>query len=204
MDDSLNNPGEQDPDVLDLLAKAGPPPEEATQALLFSPRRQEVLRSFKKWNEHWRANLDNSYYFRRDVADEVFDFRGVKCSIVKNAQWLEAIDTRNWSKHELYGYNGYALFQEVPYLFDGMTGSREEEEAFAREIIAYGGIDLTHLDDHGWLCSFITGHEWGRDNQGRSNRVWMKEQIVSMVMSVKKQSTRLKLGELRLQLGEET
>jgi hypothetical protein len=32
----------------------------------------------------------------------------------------------------------------------------------------------------------------------------MKEQIVSMVMSVKKESTRLKLGELRLQLGEET
>jgi hypothetical protein len=203
MDDSLNNPEEQDPDVLDMLAKAGPAPEESTRALLFSPRRQQVLRSFNNWNEHWRANLDNSYYFRQDVADEVFDFRGVKCSIVKNAQWMEALETRNWTKHDLYGYNGYALFKEVPYLFDGMTGSREEEQAFAREIIAYGGVDLTHLDDHGWLCSFITGHEWDWDNQGRGNRVWMKEQIVSMVMSVKKQSTRLKIGELKLQLGDE-
>jgi hypothetical protein len=51
---------------------------------------------------------------------------------VKNAQWREALETRNWTKHEIYSYNGYVLFKQVPYLYDGITGSLEEEAAFAR------------------------------------------------------------------------
>jgi hypothetical protein len=112
-----------------------------------------------QWNEHWRAQLDNRYYFRSDVADETFEFDGVECSIVKNAQWLEALETSNWSKHENYSYNGYALFKQVPYLADGITASLAEEAAFARRIQAYGGVDLAHLDEHGSLCSFLASHD---------------------------------------------
>jgi hypothetical protein len=155
--------------------------------LLFRPRPDAILHRLAEWIEHWRAHLDNSYYFRPDVADEIFESEGVKCSIVKNAQWMEALETGNWSKHEIYSYNGYALFKQVPYLFDGITGSLEEEVVFAREIEAYGGIDLTHLDEHGWLCSFIASHDWDRDNPGRTDKLWIKEQIIEMVISVKKQ-----------------
>jgi hypothetical protein len=100
---------------------------------------------------------------------------------------MEALETHNWSKHEIYGYNGYALFEQVPYLFDGITGSIEEEAVFARGVEAYGGIDLVHLDEHGWLCSFIASHDWDHENPGRTNKLWIKEQIIEMVLSVKKQ-----------------
>ncbi|HEX4166916.1 MAG TPA: hypothetical protein VHZ55_15735 [Bryobacteraceae bacterium] len=62
--------------------------------------------------------------------------------MVKNAKWLEARKTRNWSKHEVYGYNGLALFEQVPYLLDGIARSLEEEAVFAHGIEACGGIDL--------------------------------------------------------------
>jgi hypothetical protein len=90
--------------------------------------------------------------------------------IVKNTQWTEALETRNWTKHEIYSYNGYALFKEVPSLYDGITGSLEKEAACGRGIEAHGGIDLVHLDEHGSLCSFIASHEWDRDNPGRTDR----------------------------------
>ena len=155
---------ESDPDrdVVDLLAQAGPPPEGDAIRFLFRPRADKVLNSITRWNEQWRAQLDNSYYFRSGVADEVFEFDGVKCSVVKNAQSLEALETRNWSKHEIYGYNGYALFEQVPYLLDGIAERLEEEAVFAHGIEAYGGIDLMHLDEHGWLCSFIASHDCDR------------------------------------------
>jgi hypothetical protein len=77
---------ESDPDrdVVDLLAQAGPPPEEDGIRFLFRPRADKVLNSITRWNEQWRAQLDNSYYFRSDVADELFEFDGVTCSVVKN------------------------------------------------------------------------------------------------------------------------
>jgi hypothetical protein len=187
MNNFFKDPTDPGPDVIDLLAKAGPPPEQKVVNLLFSPRVDEVLRSVAEWNKQWRAHLDNSYYFRRDVADKIFEFDGVMCSIVKNGQWMEALETRNWSKHEIYGYNGYALFKQVPYLFDGITGSLEEEVVFAREVEAYGGIDLAHLDEHGWLCSFIVSHDWDWDNPGRTDKLWVKEQIIKMVASVNAQ-----------------
>ena len=187
MNNFLEDPSDLDRDVVDLLAKAGAPPEREATGLLFSPRAGEIQRSVVEWIKQWRAQLDNSYYFRSDVADEIFEFDGVKCSIVKNAQWLEALENRNWSKHEIYSYNGYALFKQVPYLFDGITGSLEEEVVFARAIEAYGGVDLVHLDEHGWLCAFISSHEWDRDNPGRTNKLWVKERIIEMVISVKKQ-----------------
>jgi hypothetical protein len=188
MNNLFEDPSDLDRDVVDLLAKAGPLPKEDEEVapLLFSPRKGEIQRAVWEWIQQWRAGLDNSYYFRSDVADEIFEFGDVKCSIVKNAQWMEALETRNWSKHEVYGYNGYALFKQAPYLHDGMTGSLEEELLFAREIDVYGGVDLTHLDEHGWLCSFIASHDWDRDNPGRTDRVWIKEQIIKMVVSVKK------------------
>jgi hypothetical protein len=187
MNNFFEDSADLDRDVVDLLAKAGRPPEEEA-GLLFSPRPHEVFRAFSEWNEQWRAHLDNSYYFRSEVADEIFEFDGVKCSIVKNTAWMEALETRNWSKHGIYGYNGYALFAEVPYLFDNVTGSREEEMIFARAIDAYGGVDLTHLDQHGWLCAFSASHDWDRDNPGRTDKVWMEEQIVKMVVSITQQS----------------
>jgi hypothetical protein len=98
---------------------------------------------------------------------------------------MEALETRNWSKHEIYSYNGYALFKQAPDLFDGITGSLEEEVVFAREVEAYGGIDLTHLDEHGWLCSFIVSHDWDWNNPGRTDKLWMKDHIIKMVISVR-------------------
>jgi hypothetical protein len=141
------------------------------------------------------------------VADEVFEFDGVKCSVVKNAQWLEALETRNWSKHEIYGYNGYALFEQVPYLLDGIAGSLEDEAVFAHEIEAYGGVDLIHLDEHGWLCAFIASHDCDSDNPGRTDKSWIKEQIIEMVLSAKKQtraSRRLSVEAVEDAIGRNT
>jgi hypothetical protein len=187
MNNLFEDPSDQDRDIVDLLAQAGPPPEQEVMELLFRLRPDGILHRFAEWIEHWRAHLDNNYYFRPDVADEIFEFEGVKCSIVKNAQWMEALETRNWSRHEIYSYNGYALFKQVPYVHDGITGSLEEEAAFARGIEVHGGIDLVRLDEHGWLCSFIASHDWARDNPGRTDKFWIKEQIIKMVISVKKQ-----------------
>jgi hypothetical protein len=188
MNNFFEDSADLDRDVVDLPAKAGRPHEQEAIGLLFSPRPDEVFRAFSEWNEQWRAHLDNSYYFRSDVADEIFEFDGVKCSIVKNAAWMEALEIRSWSKHGIYGYNGYALFEEIPCLFDDITGSREEEMIFARAINAYGGVDLTHLDQHGWLCAFSASHDWDSDNPGRTDKAWMEEQIIKMVVSIRQQS----------------
>jgi hypothetical protein len=95
MNNLFEDPSDQDRDVLDLLAHADPLPEQEAMELLFKPRADEILYWLVDWIEHWRALLDNSYYFRPDAADEISEFEGVKCSIVKNAQWTEALETRN-------------------------------------------------------------------------------------------------------------
>jgi hypothetical protein len=46
--------------------------------LLFRPRADEILHRLAEWIEHWLGHLDNSYYFRPDVVDEIFEFEAVK------------------------------------------------------------------------------------------------------------------------------